>query len=287
MNLFIGCAVWAYKDWVGTLYPQGTRAADFLKIYSRRFSSVEGNTTFYAIPKQDTVTRWVQQTPPEFEFCLKLPRDITHNNLLSPKIPDALNFVNRVKPLADGKRLGPMFAQLPPSYSPTAIEDLRTFIEAWQQTGIELAIEVRNQNWFVEPHTTELTTLLEKFGVGRVLLDTRPIYNCEDNPQLHSERKKPQLPVHFSVTAPFSLIRFISHPNLLENQSYMEEWAIYIKKWLEEEKRIYLFIHCPQEEHSPRNACHFHEILGKTGIQIPPLPSWDDPDISPKQLSLW
>lgn len=287
MKFFIGCAVWAYKDWVGELYPQGTRAADFLHIYSRRFTSVEGNTTFYAVPKQDTVARWANQTPPGFEFCLKLPRDITHNNLLTPKISDALNFVERVKILADENRLGPIFAQLPPSYPPTAIDDLKTFIEAWQQTEIELAIEVRNQNWFVEPHATQLTTLLEKFGVARVLLDTRPIYNCADNPQLHSERKKPKLPVHFSVTADFSLIRFISHPNLSENQSYMEEWAVYIKKWLEQGKRIYLFIHCPQEEYSPRNARHFHEILEKTGIQIPPLPSWDDSDNSPKQLSLW
>ncbi len=287
MKFFIGCAVWAYKDWVGELYPQGTRAADFLQVYSRRFTSVEGNTTFYAVPKQDTVARWVNQTPPGFEFCLKLPRDVTHNNLLTPKIDHALNFVNRVKLLANGNRLGPIFAQLPPSYPPTAIDDLRTFIEAWQQTGIELAIEVRNQNWFVEPHVTELTTLLEQFGVGRVLLDTRPIYNCEDNPQVHSERKKPKLPIHFSVTADFSLIRFISHPNLSNNQSYMEEWAVYIKEWLEQGKRIYLFIHCPQEEHSPRNARHFHEILEKIGIQIPPLPSWDDSDNSPKQLSLW
>ena len=94
------------------------------------------------------------------------------------------------------------------------------------------------------------------------------------------------------MTAPFSLIRFIFHPNLPENQSYMEEWAVYIKQWLEQGKRIYLFIHCPQEEHSPRNARHFHKILfhkilEETGVQIPPLPSWDDSGTSPKQLSLW
>ncbi len=58
MNFFIGCAVWAYKGWVGELYPQGTRTADFLHLYSRRFTTVEGNTTFYAVPNQETVTRW-------------------------------------------------------------------------------------------------------------------------------------------------------------------------------------------------------------------------------------
>ena len=54
MNFFIGCAVWAYKGWVGELYPQGTRTADFLNLYSRRFTTVEGNTTFYAVPNQES-----------------------------------------------------------------------------------------------------------------------------------------------------------------------------------------------------------------------------------------
>ncbi len=72
VNFLIGCAVWAYKGWVGELYPQATRSADFLHLYSRRFTTVEGNTTFYAIPNQETITRWATETPPGFEFCLKL-----------------------------------------------------------------------------------------------------------------------------------------------------------------------------------------------------------------------
>ncbi len=26
----IGCAIWAYKDWVGELFPLGSKSADFL-----------------------------------------------------------------------------------------------------------------------------------------------------------------------------------------------------------------------------------------------------------------
>ncbi|MEM7553724.1 MAG: DUF72 domain-containing protein [Cyanobacteria bacterium P01_A01_bin.84] len=285
MKFFIGCAVWAYKDWVGEFYPPGTRASDFLKLYSDRFSTVEGNTTFYAVPKPDTVTRWTQQTSPNFQFCLKLPKSITHQNSLTPNIPEALQFVERMKPL--GKKLAPMFAQLPPSYSPKSINDLTTFLEAWQQTKLELSLEVRHQNWFQEPHLSNLTTLLENFNVGKVLLDTRPIYECEDDPQLHSERKKPQLPVQFTTTSPFILIRFISHPNLPNNQPYIEEWANYIKQWLEQGKRIYLFIHCPLEEKSPAIARHFHKTLQEFGAPIPSLPTWEKIDNSPTQLSLW
>ncbi|RCJ39186.1 hypothetical protein A6770_12140 [Nostoc minutum NIES-26] len=284
MNFFIGCAVWAYKGWVGELYPQGTRATDFLRLYSRRFTTVEGNTTFYAVPNQETVTRWASETPPGFEFCLKLPRDITHKGLLQPNILAALNFLEVMRPL--GKHLGPIFAQLPPSYPPLLLEDLTAFLEAWPRTEVPLALEVRHRAWFSEPHNSNLTELLEKLNVGRVLLDSRPIYTGDDDPQLQSERRKPKLPVQFSVTAPFSLIRFISHPNLSVNQPFMEEWLTQIQQWLQAGTRIYFFVHCPLEERSPSTARYFQKLLEQSNIAVPPLP-WNNLDRPPNQLSLW
>ncbi|PMB04455.1 hypothetical protein CI592_13355, partial [Fischerella thermalis CCMEE 5328] len=275
MSFFIGCAVWAYKGWVGELFPPGTRPADFLHLYSRRFTTVEGNTTFYAIPNQETVARWATDTPPGFEFCLKLPRDITHNQQLQPYIPDALKFIEVMRPL--GKRLGPIFAQLPPSYAPTLLDDLTAFLSAWPHTEIPLALEVRHRDWFKEPHASNLEALLEKLGVGRVLLDSRPIYTGDDDPQLQSERRKPKLPVQFSITAPFSLIRFISHPNLEINQPFMAEWVTQIQQWLQQGKRIYFFVHCPLEERSPNTARHFQKLLEQNGVKVPPLP-WDNLD---------
>ncbi|EHC10564.1 DUF72 domain-containing protein [Fischerella thermalis] len=284
MSFFIGCAVWAYKGWVGELFPPGTRPADFLHLYSRRFTTVEGNTTFYAIPNQETVARWATDTPPGFEFCLKLPRDITHNQQLQPYIPDALKFIEVMRPL--GKRLGPIFAQLPPSYAPTLLDDLTAFLSAWPHTEIPLALEVRHRDWFKEPHASNLEALLEKLGVGRVLLDSRPIYTGDDDPQLQSERRKPKLPVQFSITAPFSLIRFISHPNLEINQPFMAEWVTQIQQWLQQGKRIYFFVHCPLEERSPNTARHFQKLLEQNGVKVPPLP-WDNLDSPPNQLNLW
>ena len=90
MNFYLGCAVWSYKDWVGNLYPPKSQPRDFLNLYSRRFTTVEGNTTFYAIPSAQTIEKWVEQTPLGFKFCPKLHRQITHQGLLTPRIPDAI-----------------------------------------------------------------------------------------------------------------------------------------------------------------------------------------------------
>ncbi|AKG20036.1 DUF72 domain-containing protein [Calothrix sp. 336/3] len=281
MNFLIGCAVWAYKGWICELYPEGTPTADFLKLYSRRFTTVEGNTTFYAVPSAATVSRWVQETPANFQFCLKFPRNVTHQGKLQPHIPQALEFIHRVQPL--GKRLGAIFAQLPPSYSPTLLEDLITFLTALPRQDVAIALEVRHPDWFTDNYTNQLTEILQKLGVGKVLLDSRPIYTPNNHSQI--ECRKPQLPVQFTLTAPFGLIRFISHPQPDINQPFMAEWVNQISLWLQQGKQIYFFVHCPTEERSPANAFHFQQLL-QQNTPIPPLPQYPD-DSTPQQLSLW
>lgn len=284
MNFSIGCAVWAHKGWLGDLFPPESRPSDFLRLYSQRFTTVEGNTTFYSIPDAKTVNRWASETPDGFKFCLKLPKSLTHAGVLQPRIADTLRFIEQMRSLGD--RLGPVFAQLPPGYGPTDLADLESFLTALSCQGIEFALEVRHLSWFQQPHAGYLTSLLQELSVGRVLMDTRPIYDAPDDPQLASERRKPNVPLQPVVTAPFSLIRFISHPELTFNQPYLEEWVSQVDTWLRQGRHIYFFVHCPQEERSPTNARQFQALLEQHGAPVPPLP-WNTLDQSPSQLSLF
>src|SRR5512133_2363469 len=86
MSLYLGCPIWSYKGWMGSLYPEGTKQSDFLREYSRRLTTVEGNTTFYAVPNAEKLTRWVEEMPETFRFCPKLPRAISHAGELQPHI---------------------------------------------------------------------------------------------------------------------------------------------------------------------------------------------------------
>lgn len=282
MNFRIGCAVWAYKGWIGELYPKGTKATDFLRLYSQRFTTVEGNTTFYSVPDSETVAHWASQMQPGFELCTKLPKALTHNGFLQNSIPGALKFLERMQGL--GNHLGPIFAQLPPSYEPAFLEDLRAFLTAWPRSEAPLAIEVRHPDWFTEPHATHLNTLLQDLGVGWVLLDTRPAYAAKHSPPL--EIRKPKLPLQPVVTAPFSLVRFISHPNPAVNQPFLEEWVAWVNRELDLGHRIYFFAHCPIEKHSPSNARQFQQLLERHGVSVPPLP-WNNINSEPQQLSLF
>ncbi|MBW4467580.1 MAG: DUF72 domain-containing protein [Pegethrix bostrychoides GSE-TBD4-15B] len=274
MSFRLGCAIWAYKDWVGDLFPKGSRPADFLQLYSRRFMTVEGNTTFYSVPDAATVQRWASQTPAGFQFCPKLPRQITHQGRLVPQLPALLSFVERMQGL--GNRLGVLFAQLPPSYSPAELADLQAFLRAWTTevpTEAKLAVELRHPGWFELEQANHLNALLADFGVGRVLLDTRPIYECPDDPQLTSERRKPRLPLQPVTTAAFSIVRYISHPELAYNQTYLEFWAMQVQQWLQQNQQVYFFVHCPVEQHSPHIARHFQQLLELVEPDlVPPLP---------------
>ena len=274
MSFSIGCAIWAYKGWLGDFFPVGSKSSQFLRLYSRRFTTVECNATFYSIPSAETISRWVQETPAGFEFCPKFPRSLTHSGSLQPHINSALDFIDLMRGLGD--RLGPIFAQLPPSYGPESLGDLATFLEGIQDYSVPLALEVRHSNWYQEPYSGHLADLLQSLQIGRVLLDSRPMYQGPEDPQLASERRKPNLPLQPIVTAPFSVIRYISHPQLDGNQQFLQDWVHDISQWLQHGTRIYFFVHCPVEEHSPRTAQYFHRLLQDHQIGVPALAMGSD-----------
>ena len=284
MNFYLGCAVWSYKGWVGNLYPPKTKSPDFLHLYSKCFNTVEGNTTFYAVPSVEKVKRWSEQTVPGFKFCPKFPQTVTHQGLLQPCIPSALDFIERMKGLSD--RLGIIFAQLPPSYSPAYLEDLTEFLTGCQNTGVSLAVEVRHLDWYKEPYASQLNQTLTQLGVGRVLLDTRPIYNSPDDPQANSPRKKPKLPLIPVTTADFALVRFISHPQQKYNESFLAEWVSHIDRWLNQGKTIYFFVHCPLEKNSPNTAYYLQNLLEQRGVEVSELPKHES-ESNPIQLTLF
>ncbi|PZV08894.1 MAG: DUF72 domain-containing protein [Leptolyngbya sp.] len=292
---FTGCAVWAFKDWVGSFYPKGSKAGDFLRLYGDRMTAVEGNTTFYSMPDAKTIDRWAATMPPGFRFCPKLPRAFSHQGKLMPFVESSHRFLQTLMPLGD--RLGPLFIQLPPTYSPEQMGDLREFLARWPRQTHPIAVEVRHLDWFAEPHATHLNQMLTSLSVGRVLLDTRPIYDCintpDDDPQIGSERKKPRVPLQPMVTAPFTIVRYISHPDLAYNQTYFDEWVPRLHQWLEASTDVYFFAHCPQEARSPAVAREVYHQLQQAGVNLPEL-LWDGAkqqkakeDNSSAQLSLF
>lgn len=266
-RFFLGCAVWAYPGWVGGLYPAGARPERFLDLYGARLTAVEGNTTFYSVPAEDTLRRWRSRVPEGFRFLPKLPREVTHEGPLMPRREAARDFVWHMAAL--GSRLGPIFAQLPPTYGPPLEADLLEFLAAWPRGAPPLVVELRHAGWYEAAVRARLEPVFARLGAGRVVLDTRPIYDHGHVPQA---RRKPRLPVVPRATARTAMLRFVGNPTLGVNDPYLDQWAARIDAWLRQGRDVYAFAHCPIEDFSPELARRLQARLDARGAPVPPLP---------------
>jgi uncharacterized protein YecE (DUF72 family) len=285
-HFHLGCAVWGYKDWVGELFPPGSKQSDFLSLYSRRLTTVEGNTTFYATPKPEVVQRWASETPDTFRFCFKLPREVSHEGPLAAQIEATRAFVERMAPL--GQRLGPFFLQLPPGYRADKIDDLEQWLAAWP-SDYRLAVEVRHDDWYAKPYETALMNLLHQYDAGRVVMDVRPLSTGPlpgADVDLQAARdRKPDVPMHPLRSSDIALIRYIGHPTAELNEPLLDEWAKRVARWLADGTEVYFFCHCPDERQSPGLCREFQHRLERIA-DVPPLP-WDEQDGGMQQATLF
>jgi len=279
MTIHLGCPIWSFKGWVGNFYPRGTKPADFLREYARRLTTIEGNTTFYAVPSQKTVAGWMADTPETFRFCPKIPKAISHEGKLIDNLAKARAFIDVMRQL--DLRLGPMFLQLPPRFSPNQIDDLKAFLAAWP-AQTRLAVEVRHQDWFESPHDELLDQLLAGYSMARVVIDTRPIRSLAGDEILkgsvyqaliEARERKPDLPVAPKRTCEFVFIRYIGHPDLEINRPFLDEWAEYITTHLRQGAEVYMFCHSPDNLAAPFLCRELHGRVSRE-LSLPPLP-WD------------
>jgi uncharacterized protein YecE (DUF72 family) len=286
MNFYIGCPIWSFKGWVGNFYPADTKSSEFLREYSRRVTTIEGNTTFYAVPAQKTIEGWVAETPETFRFCPKIPKAISHEGTLLDNIPRAQEFIEIMRGL--GKRLGPMFLQLPPRFPPHLLGELEAFLAVWPRE-IRLAVEVRHLDWFDSPHNEELNQVLREHNMARVTIDTRPIRDLAGDEILEgttygslvgARERKPDVPVVPTRTADFVFIRYIGHPDLKINDPFLDKWENYLSSELNGGADAYVFCHSPENITAPQIARELYHRVAQH-VSLPPLP-WDEinPDIA-------
>lgn len=74
----VGTSGWNYKHWRNLIYPERMPQKRWLDFIAENLDTVEVNTSFYRIPKRETVAAWQAATPEHFLFALKLWRGITH-----------------------------------------------------------------------------------------------------------------------------------------------------------------------------------------------------------------
>jgi uncharacterized protein YecE (DUF72 family) len=199
----VGTASWTDPTMTaaGVFYPPEAKTAeDRLRYYAERFSLVEVDATYYALPAEAQAKLWVERTPDDFIFDIKahalmtgqptevkrLPRAIREQ--LPPELqekkriygkdlpPELYNevwaaFKRGIDPLTQAHKLGAVFLQFPrwvfPSHeSREQIRDARLRLD-----GIPIAVEFRHGSWFNEKNAERTLAFLTDNAIPYVMVD--------------------------------------------------------------------------------------------------------------------
>lgn len=269
------------KSWIGRLFPAGTKQADFLARYAEVFNTVEGNTTFYALPTADNVARWRDQVPDTFRFCFKFPRTVTHDKLLLDCSAEVTEFIERIAPLEH--KLGSLMVQLPPRFGPGQLPTLRAFLDQLP-TGFKYAVELRHDLFFAGgPEEDDVVALLRERAIDLVMMDARGLHAGQTLAHADVRARKPKLPVIMRATAARPIVRCVPHESFEAGRQLVEPWAGQLARWITDGKQPYFFMHAPDDTFAPENAYAFHAAL-RAYVDVGELPPWPS---APRQLDMF
>jgi uncharacterized protein YecE (DUF72 family) len=209
-RLWVGCSGWNYPHWREIVYPKGLPARRWLERYATLFDTVEVNYTFYRLPPRSAVANWVEQTPKGFLFSVKASRFLTHMKRLTDMGVGLDRFYERIEPLIESSRLGPVLWQLPERFHR---DDERLVSALGRLPPGRHCFEFRHQSWFAP----EVYALLREHNVALVIGD-------------HPERP---FQTH-ELTADWTFVRF-HYGSRGRNGNYsegeLEEWRRRISAW--------------------------------------------------------
>jgi uncharacterized protein YecE (DUF72 family) len=238
----IGCSGWNYDSWRrGVFYPERCPARKWLEYYARHFDTVEVNATFYRLPTVKTVQAWIDQTPEDFVFAIKMSRYVTHVKRLRELPPSLDLFYARIEPLVHSRKLGAVLWQLPPTFHR---DDERLSEALTQLPEGRHCFEFRHESWFVP----EVMALLRERDVALVI---------GDRPEVHGFQTH-------ELTADWTFVRFHAGTRGARgnySESELREWAQRLRSWRTREAFVYF--NNDWEGFAPRNALRLRELLAE------------------------
>jgi len=231
-KIYIGLPKWGRKEWVGKLYPKGTRESQFLENYVHHFNAIELNATHYKIYGSDDISKWAAKANGrDFKFCPKFTNLISHFSGFSNVDILTDSFLKAV--IEFGDNLGPIFLQVSEKYSPNQRDKLFKYLRSLPN-DLQFFLEVRQADWFSDPEIKkELFNTLESSKIGAVITDT---INRRDV-------------LHMQLTVPVTFIRFVCYGDHPLDYYRIQQWKKTLSAWYQAGlQQAYFFIHAHNEE---------------------------------------
>lgn len=219
-----GTCSWTEKTLLqsGEFYPKHIKTArDRLMYYADHFSTVEVDSSYYAMPGENITSLWAERTPDHFTFHIKaygaltghgvapgsLPKDILsripdeekNRRFIYIRDPGVLELIAKrfaavLDPLKKAGKLGLLVFQYPQwfHYRSSNLDYILTCKNLME--GLPVAVEFRHGSWLVQEQSGAVFDFLEKHKIT---------YITADEPQYGSLATVPFFPRSTTDTAYF------------------------------------------------------------------------------------
>lgn len=208
-----------------SFYPEALREKSRLAVYSMLFDSLEVNSSFYKMPRENTVLRWSEETTAGFRFTFKLWKGITHTKALQFDPADVDRFINNIHVV--GQKKACILIQLPPAIRFDSLPRLGALLEQMtakgQSKGWHVGVEFRHPSW----KRDETYKLLDSFGAAQVLHDKQGGELLFD-----------------AARMPFVYLRFHGPEGDYGgsyDDAFLYEYSHYIRDWFAAGKEIFVY----------------------------------------------
>jgi uncharacterized protein YecE (DUF72 family) len=248
-----------------------------LHYYSRHFPLVELNFTFYRLPTPAMLARLVAPTPEGFQFVVKLPRTLSHEQTST----ELVAFRQAADELRNRGRLLGLLCQLPQAThcEPKSKAWLERLADAF--AGYRLAVEFRHRSWF-DP---DVPCWMKGRDLDLVAVDVPDLPNLYPRGLVQSTAR--------------IYVRFHSRQSQnwygSDKQRYdyhyqdraLSEWIEAIRSQGQEcDKVLLLFNNC-QRSHAVANAQRMRQLLGRLAPELEIVPPYTAPEPQVRQRLLF
>jgi uncharacterized protein YecE (DUF72 family) len=256
--ILVGTCGYGYTQWVGPVYPEGTKPAQFLSSYAALFPTVELNQPFYRMPTAAQFQKNLEQAGPSLVFAVKVNMALTHRMDFSSWEAHAEDFKSAIEPLREAKRLAAVLFQFPPQFQNEEARRRYLFALLDAFVDIPVALEFRNAGWYNN-------------AMVEICRQRRIAFVSTDLPEL------PGLPPLMDVvTAPFAYFRFhgrngagwagrdeTSRYDYVYSAIELESLAARVKGIAQRTERIFVYFN---NTGMIQNARTFIDILTRIGL---------------------
>lgn len=206
-------------------FPPAFQSKSRLHYYSTIFNTVEVNSCFYKTPMLSTYEKWRLDVPDDFQFSLKLTKEVTHTKELEGDLTCMEKFMQTAA--GTGNKKGCLLIQFPGKINLEHFEKVELILEELEKhdplNHWKKAVEFRNPTWY----TRETWDLLDEFGATMVLHDMQKARITEQRGH-----------------ANFIYLRFHGPTGNYRgsySDEFLKEKSEEIIEWLEEGKDVYAY----------------------------------------------